>query len=122
MLFSSKAKAHQDKDHDSGHDSGHGRHDGLSQADVDRAYQRGRRDERAHHRGHPLLALVVFLVAVMGAGMVILAASEGSFTRGGQVLDHKLSGVADHAWAGSRRANVLVADAGRVIKQNSDQN
>ncbi len=117
MLFS-KAKAQQDKDHD----AGHGHHDGLTQADVGRAYQRGRRDERARHRGHPVLALVVFLVAVMGAGMVILAASEGSFTRGGQVLDHKLSGVADNAWAGSRRATVLVADAGQTLKQNSRQN
>ena len=117
MLFSSsKAKVHQDKSHD----AGHGHHDsGRSQADVDRAYQRGRREERARHPGHPILALFVFLVAVMGAGMVILAASQGSFTRGGQVLDRGLAGVAEHAWAGSRSATVLVADAGQTLKQNT---
>ncbi len=55
------------------------------------AYEHGRREERARHRGHPLIALVVFLVALMGAGMMYLAAREGSFARGGQFVDQKLA-------------------------------
>ena len=104
-------------------------HTGLTQADVDRAYERGRREERGRHKGHPVLGLLVFLVAVMGAGMVFLAAKEGSFTRGGQVLDHKLAGVAEHAQSGTVHTAILVADAGRQIaiagkalKQNSTPN
>ena len=106
MLFSkSKAKSHDGKDR---HVDGHGV---LTEADVNRAYERGRREERARRRGHPVLSLIVFAVAVMGAGMVFLAAREGSFTRGGQVLDHKLAGVAEHAQTGT----ILVADAGRQV-------
>ena len=118
MFFSKHAATHNADEHDHA--------TGLTQADVDRAYERGRKEERARHRSHPVLALLVFAVAIAGAGMVFLAAKEGSFTRGGQVLDHKLGGVAEHAQAGSVHAAILVADAGRQVaiagkslKQNS---
>ncbi len=125
MFFSKHADKHAPTHSGDKHDHA----TGLTQADVDRAYERGRKEERARHRSHPVLALLVFAVAVAGAGMVFLAAKEGSFTRGGQVLDHKLAGVAEHAQAGSVHAAILVADAGRQVaiagkslKQNSSQN
>ena len=125
MFFSKHASKHASKHSGDHHDHA----EGLTQADVDRAYERGRKEERARHRGHPVLALLVFAVAVAGAGMVFLAAREGSFTRGGQVLDHKLAGVAEHAQAGSVHAAILVADAGRqvaiagkALKQNGSLN
>jgi len=83
------------------------------------AYEQGRREERARHRGHPLIALVVFLVALVGAGMMYLAAREGSFSRGGQVVDEKLASAAGEAGAAGQSAGAAVADAGAGLQQQS---
>ncbi len=65
-------------------------HDRIDKADVKEAYERGRRDERARHRGSPLAAFLVVIVALAGAGALYLAAREGSFTGGGQVVDQNI--------------------------------
>ena len=57
----------------------------------------GRHEERARHRGHPMIGLLVALVAVAGAAMLALAIHEGSFSRGGQVVDQNLSAAAGQA-------------------------
>jgi hypothetical protein len=83
------------------------------------AYELGRREERARHRGHPLVALVVFLVALVGAGMMYLAAREGSFSRGGQVVDQKLASAARQAGAAGQGAATAVSGAGANLQQQS---
>ncbi len=88
-------------------------------ADVKRAYERGRRDERARHRGHPLLALTVFVIALAGAAMIFLAAREGSFSRGGQVVDQKLAVATGKAQAAGEDATVAAADAGQSLQQRT---
>jgi hypothetical protein len=73
----------------------------------------GRRDERARHHGHPVMALLVLLVAVVGAAVLALAAHEGSFSRAGAVADQNLSVAADQAKAASADA---VAKTGQAIQ------
>lgn len=67
-----------------------------TQEDVDDAYAKGRRDEHSRHPGHPILSLAVVLVAVIGGAMLFLAAREGSFARGGHIVDTQIAGVAHH--------------------------
>ncbi len=69
----------------------------AAEAEIRKAYERGRRDERSRHKSHPVLAVLVFMVALAGAGMMYLAAREGSFSRGGEVVDLKLASAADGA-------------------------
>jgi hypothetical protein len=75
--------------------------------------RQGRLDERRRHRSHPLLKLAVALVAVAGAAVVALAAHEGSFSRGGAVVDHNLAAAAETAQVSSAKA---VAQAGQAVK------
>ena len=63
----------------------------LTKKDLELAHERGVEEERKRHRSHPILGALVFVVAVIGAGMIYLAAHEGSFTRGGEVVDQKLA-------------------------------
>ncbi|MEI9964147.1 MAG: hypothetical protein WDM92_05010 [Caulobacteraceae bacterium] len=83
----------------------------LTDADVKKAYDRGRRDERARRRSHPILALVITVAALMGAGLTVLAAKEGSFARGGQVVDHKLVAAAGQAQIATQQATDKVQQA-----------
>ena len=64
------------------------------QDDIKDAYDRGRRDERVRHHSSPLLTLLLVIVAAVGAAVLVLAVKEGSFTRGGAVVDNKLSEAA----------------------------
>ncbi len=76
----------------------------ATEADLKKAYERGRRDERARRKNHPVLALTVSLVALAGAGMIFLAAREGSFSRGGEVVDLKLANATDSAVAAAEQS------------------
>jgi hypothetical protein len=75
--------------------------------------RQGRQDERRRHRSHPLLKLAVVMIAVAGAAVVALAAHEGSFSRGGAVVDHNLAAAAETAQVSSAQA---VAQAGQAVK------
>ena len=79
----------------------------------------GRREERRRRR-HPVLGLVVALVALAGAAMFALAAHEGSFERGGQVVDQNLASAAGQAQtAGSdavARTGAAIKDAGANLE------
>ncbi len=100
----------------------------LTKADIERAYERGREDERKRHRRrrHPVLGFLVFVAAVAGVAMIYLAAQQGSFTRGGQVVDQKLATAADHAQVASQDAAVAAdkagqsaQNAGETLRQNT---
>ena len=97
--------------------------------DVRKAYDRGRRDERARRprrHGSPFLTLVVLMAAAAGVGAIYLGVHEGSFSRGGQVVDQKLSGVAQPATQATRnaadRAGDALQNAGQRIKQAGGDN
>jgi hypothetical protein len=71
--------------------------DALDKADLREAYERGRRDERAGRKRHPLLMTVTFLLALVGVVLLAMAAAQGSFGRAGGVVDRQLSVAADRA-------------------------
>jgi len=75
---------------------------GPTEADVDAAYDKGRRDERGRHRSHPVLTMVVAVIALVGGAMIYLAAREGSFARGGQVMDSQLATASQTAQVASQ--------------------
>jgi hypothetical protein len=93
---------------------------------VRRAYDRGRRDERARHprrRGSPVLTTVLLLAACAGAFVVYLGVSQGSFTGGGQTLDQSLANAKQQATQAGRnaadRAGDALQNAGQKLKQQN---
>ena len=60
-------------------------------SDLREAYERGRRDERATRRRHPLGMTLLFAAAAVGVILLALAAVNGSFSSGGQVVDASLT-------------------------------
>jgi hypothetical protein len=62
------------------------------------AYERGRRDERARRKSHPVFWGVVLLLAGAGAIVIAVAVNNGgSFSRGGQVVDQNIAQAAQQA-------------------------
>jgi len=93
---------------------------------VRRAYDRGRRDERARHprrRGSPVLTTVLFLAACAGAFVIYLGVSQGSFTGGGQAIDQNLNNAKDQAAQAGRnvagRTGDALENAGQKLKQQT---
>jgi hypothetical protein len=91
-----------------------------TEAEVRDAYKRGRKDERARHKSHPILTLIIFLVALVGGVMLFLAAREGSFSRAGQVADQQLAVAATEGPGVVRDAAANVADAARDARTEND--
>jgi hypothetical protein len=96
-------------------------------ADTREAFAAGRRlghrEARLRRRRHPVLGLLLGLVAVAGAAMLALAAREGSFARGGQVVDQNLSAAAGQAQnAGANaiaRTGQAIQNAGASLERKS---
>jgi hypothetical protein len=93
---------------------------------VRQAYDRGRRDERARRprrHGAPFMTFIVLVVAAVGAGAIYLGVTQGSFSRGGQVVDQQISGVTQPASQATRnaanKAGDALANAGQTIKQKA---
>lgn len=78
--------------------------DALAKTDLRQAYERGRSDERAARKRHPLLMTVLFLLAAVGAALLAMAAVNGSFMRAGDVVDRQLNVAADRAGPAARDA------------------
>ena len=91
--------------------------EGPSRADVKRAYDLGRADEKKRHHSHPILGLIIAAAAVIGCGALYLGAHEGSFSRAGQVVDENLAVAADRSQGASQVAADKVADAGAAARQ-----
>jgi hypothetical protein len=66
-------------------------------ADVREAYERGRKDERASRRRHPVFMTLTFIAAICGVILLALAAVNGSFAGGGSVADETLSAALNRA-------------------------
>lgn len=94
-------------------DTERGRAEDLDRADLREAYNRGRRDERARRKRHPVLMTFTVLAAVIGVVLLALAAVNGSFGDAGRVVDQNLSVAADKAEPVVRDA---ASDAGGALK------
>lgn len=77
---------------------------GEIRTDLRQAYERGRRDERARRRRHPIFMTVTFICAIVGIVSLVLAGVNGSFARGGMVMDNGLSIAANRAGPAARQA------------------
>jgi hypothetical protein len=88
--------------------------DALDRADLREAYERGRRDERASRKRHPVLMTFTFVAAVVGVALLALAAINGSFTRAGGVVDQNLNVAANKAEPVVRDA---AADASQSLRE-----
>ena len=84
---------------------------------FDQGVKLGRKQERSRHHGHPLMKLTVALVAIAGAAGLALAAHEGSFSRGGAVVDRNLATATDNAQLSAANA---AAQAGQAVKEAGD--
>jgi hypothetical protein len=86
-------------------------------ADLREAYERGRRDERASRRRHPIFMTVTFACALVGLVLLVLAGMNGSFTDAGSVVDRNLQTAANRAGPAVSQAasdaQSKVADAAR---------
>ena len=81
--------------------------------DLREAYNRGRRDERAERKRHPIMMTLMFLAAAIGVVVVVLALVNGSFGGAGQVVDQNLTTAADQAEPMVRGA---ASDASQAVK------
>jgi hypothetical protein len=93
-----------------------------------RAYDRGRRDERARRKRGPgsmILSLLVFTAAAAGVFVIYLGVSEGSFSKAGRVVDNSVASAARTTRHTARQAANQVGDAfegaGRSIKDGVPQ-
>jgi hypothetical protein len=96
--------------------------DAVDKADLRAAYERGRRDERAGRKRHPLLMALTFAAAAVGAALLALAAVQGSFSSAGGVVDQQLTTAADRAGPAVRHAadnaGQTLHDAAQSAKPN----
>jgi hypothetical protein len=85
--------------------------DALDKTDLRSAYERGRRDERAGRKRHPVMMTITFALAAVGLALLAIAGLNGSFAIGGQVIDAQLNIAAD-------RAAPAVSEAANAAGQN----
>jgi Tfp pilus assembly protein PilX len=82
----------------------------LTDKDLRESYDRGRRDEAGRHKRNWLVTLLTTLLALVGALVLVMAALNGSFQRGGAVIDRQLSIAADNAEPAVRNAASEVSE------------
>jgi hypothetical protein len=75
-----------------------------TRGETDAAYDRGRRDERLRHRGHPLITFLLVILSLAALAMIYLGVRTGSFAAAGAVVDSAFS-------SGVQRANSPVVGA-----------
>ena len=81
--------------------------------DIREAYDRGRRDERASRKRHPIFMTLMLLSAAVGLVFMVLAAVNGSFGAAGRLVDENLTVAAARADPVIRDA---AGDAGRAVR------
>lgn len=89
----------------------------ITDKELRDAYDRGRRDEASRHHRNWLWVIVEALLAVVGVIILVLAALNGSFERGGRVVDEQLSIARVEAGPTIRNA---ASDAGTAIQNARD--
>ncbi len=82
-----------------------------------RADRRAARAAPRRRRGFPLFSLLILAVVFFGGLMLYLAAQNGSFSRGGAVVDSSLSNAAAPIKNAEDRAGSALESAGQHLKQ-----
>jgi hypothetical protein len=90
-------------------------------ADLREAYERGRRDERAMRKRHPVLMTFTFIAAAVGLVLMALAAVNGSFSGAGGVVDKNLAVAANKAEPAVRDAASNAGQAVRDVGQDDNK-
>jgi hypothetical protein len=91
-----------------------------SRAQVRDAYRQGRADARPRRRrGVPLLGFLVLLVVVFGSIMLYLAAENGSFSRGGAVIDRGVSQATQPVRRAEDRTGQALQNAGEHLQKDA---
>jgi hypothetical protein len=97
--------------------------DALARTDLREAYERGRRDERASRRRHPVAMTLTVTAALVGVVLLALAAVNGSFSRAGGVVDENLNTAVTRAEPQVRdaaaQAGQSLRDAGQSVRQKA---
>jgi hypothetical protein len=95
----------------------------LDKADLREAYERGRRDERAARKRHPVAMTLTVIAALCGVVLLALAAINGSFSRAGGVVDENLNTAVNNAEPvvrdGAAQAGQSLRDAGQSVKDKA---
>lgn len=98
--------------------------DSLAREDLREAYERGRKDERATRKRHPLGMTLMAVAALVGVVVLALAAVNGSFSRAGGVVDQNLNTAVTTAEPQVRdaaaQAGESLRDAGQSVRQKAD--
>ncbi len=91
----------------------------LTDKDLRDAYDRGRRDEAVRHKRNWLWIIVEALLALVGVVILVLAALNGSFERGGRVLDEQLWSARTQATPAIQNAASSATEAVRDARANT---
>jgi hypothetical protein len=92
----------------------------AGRAQLNEAYRQGRADARPRRRrGLPIVSLLVLLVVVCGAVMLYLAAENGSFERGGAVIDRDLSRATQPVRRAEDKTGHALQNAGQHLQQDA---
>jgi hypothetical protein len=83
------------------------------------AYDKGRRDERAARKRHPVIMTGLFVLAIAGASLITLAVMNGSFSGGGAVADHQISVAAPVVQGAVSTAGQAAQSAGDDVVQKT---
>lgn len=92
----------------------------LTDKELRDAYERGRVDEGSRHKRNWLGTILGTILALIGIVVLALAALNGSFQRGGAVIDRQLSIAVDQAEPAMRNAADEATDAINGDNQAAD--
>ena len=89
---------------------------GPSESDMRAAYERGRRDERASRHSHPIITILVVLLAIVGALCVwLIVRNHGSLERAGVDAQNQAAVVKQEAPGAARQVGQTVSNAARSV-------
>jgi len=92
----------------------------IVKAKVREAYDRGRLEERRRHQGSPMLTLLLFIVAAVGAVTLYYSFRQGSFMGGGAAIDNRIAQVGSNAapalQSAAEKAGALAKTAGQELR------
>jgi hypothetical protein len=92
----------------------------ASRAELRAARRQQRADAAPRRRGGaPVITLLVLLVVIFGAVMLYLAAQNGSFARGGAVIDQDLSRATQPVRRAEDKTGQALQHAGQHLQQDA---